>query len=66
MITRNNPGQDFGKDSPGHDRIQKAWKHFLEYLTQPENIYMKPHQAKQNPTQLFLLLDLRQEQISDK
>lgn len=38
MITLNTPGQDFGKYSQGHDRIQKAWNHFLEYLTQPKNI----------------------------
>lgn len=49
----NTPGQDFGKYSQGHDRIQKAWNHFLEYLTQPKDRYNETIKSKTNPAQLF-------------
>lgn len=67
MITLNTPGQDYGKYSQGHDRIQKAWNHFVEYLTQSKNICNKTAPSKKkNPTQLFLEFDLKQRQISNK
>lgn len=66
MITLNTPGQDFGKYSQGHDRKQKAWNRFVEYLTQPKNICNETTPSKINPPQLFLEFDLKQGQISNK
>lgn len=43
VITLNAPGQDFGKDSLGHDRIQKLGNTSWNISHNPRTFALKPH-----------------------
>lgn len=47
VITLNTPGEDFGKDSPGHDRIQKLGSTSWNISHNPRTFAIKPYGAKQ-------------------
>lgn len=59
VITLNTPGEDFGKDSPGHDRIQKLGSTSWNISHNPRTFAIKPYGAKQKSIQLFVMFKLR-------